>query len=409
MRKCLVCENAIKPFLSFGPMPLANHLPMPKDFSNEYRCELEVGFCEKCCMVQLTKLVDQDKLYNEKYAFFSGTSKSMAKHFAKFADFIREKYLSENPFVVEVGSNDGILLKHFAAQQIPHLGIEPSANVAKAAQKRGVDTMVEFFNEATAQTVQQQHGQADAILGANVICHIPDIHSVGRGVASLLKPKGVFVFEAPYIANTLRKTAYDQIYDEHPFFFGLHSVANCFKRHGLELVDAVEVNVHGGSIRYVLAREGAYPVSDKVKALLAQEKAEGLDQQVTYQKFAERVAKSREQLAQLIKGLSEQGKKVVGYAATAKSSTVINYCGLTHQHIRYISDNTPVKQGRYSPGAHIPIKPHEIFKQDNPDYAVLFAWNHANEIMAKEKNFVKRGGKWIIFVPEVAIVDHVEQ
>ncbi len=383
---------------------------MPKHFRNEFRAELAVGFCPGCYMVQLTNLVEQEHLYNDEYAFFSGSSKGMSKHFQEFAEFIMQHYLpTDDSFVVEVGSNDGILLQHMAKRNIKHLGIEPSANVANIATKRGVESLVEFFNVTTAEKVKQTHGQADAILGANVICHIPDIHSVAKSVKALLKPNGVFVFEAPYIANTIRKTAFDQIYDEHAFFFGVHSVVNCFSRHGLELVDVMERNVHGGSMRYVLAHKGAHEVTSKVKQLLVLEDHLGLLKIETYQDFAKSAEKSRDQLKQLITGLREQGKKIVGYAATAKSATVINYCGLTPEHIKYISDTTPAKQGRYSPGAHIPIKPYEIFKQDKPDYAILFAWNHADEIMAKEKNFIKRGGKWIVFVPEVAIVENVKQ
>jgi len=403
MADCLICGSELSPFMTFGKMPVANGFLAPDQFAFEAFYELPVGFCAECKMVQLTELVEPDKMFHDNYAFYSSTSAAMAKHFEEFADLVREKYLGPNPFVVEIGSNDGIMLRHFAKVGIQHLGIEPSANVAAEACKRGVETICEFFDENLARRIVAQHGQADAFLGANVMCHIPTIHSVVAGVALLLKPKGVLIFEDPYLGDIIEKTSYDQIYDEHAFYFCVTSLDYLFAQHGLEIVDVIPQKTHGGSMRYIVAHKGAWPVSAAVAAQRAKEQALGLGKASTYEKFRAKVEKSRDDLMALLRKLKSDGKRVVGYGATSKSTTVMNYCGITPDLVEFVSDTTPIKQGKFTPGSHIPVKPHEEFASQPPDYALLFAWNHAAEIKAKESAFVTGGGRWIVYVPRVEI------
>ena len=241
------------------------------------------------------------------------------------------------------------------------------------------------------------------VRAANVICHIPDLNEVARGVAHLLADDGVFVFEEPYLGSMIEKGSYDQIYDEHVFIFSAGSVQNAFRPHGLELVDALSQTTHGGSMRYVLAKTGTRNVAPSVTQTIAKEKEQGLDRAETYETFRSRCERSREALVDLIRGLRAQGRRVVGYGATSKSTTVLNYCGFGSQDIELISDTTPVKQNKYTPGTHIPVLRYETFLENYPDYAVLFAWNHEAEILEKEKGFAVAGGKWIKFVPEVRI------
>jgi methylation protein EvaC len=356
-------------------------------------------------MVQIVDQPDREQMFNENYALFSGTSKFMTRHFKEFAQHVMDDYIkSKDPFVVEIGSNDGIMLQNFAAKGIRHLGIEPSANVAKVAMDKGINTVNQFFDEELARKIVKENGQADAFIAANVMCHIPYMHSVVEGIRILLKPDGIVMFEDPYMGDVLEKTSYDQIYDEHVFLFSVRSINYLFNQHGMEVVDVEPQETHGGSMRYVIAHKGAKKVSSNVPAQLEKEKKLGLDKAATYQRFKENCEKSKAELVGLLKDLKAQGKKVAGYAATSKSTTVINYCGITPDLISYISDTTPIKQGKFSPGAHIPVKPYEDFVKDYPDYAVLFAWNHSKEIMAKEQKYMQSGGKWISFVPKVQVL-----
>lgn len=404
MINCLICAAPVERFMSFGRMPIANGFLSPDQFADEYFFELQVGFCPKCTMVQLIEQVDREKMFHEEYAFFSSTSTRMATHFKEFAADVRGHYLkAPDPFVVEIGSNDGIMLQNFAEADIRHLGIEPSANVAEVARAKGIKTICKFFDENLAREIVAQQGQADAFLGANVMCHLPYLHSVAAGIKILLKPDGVLIFEDPYMGDIVEKTSYDQIYDEHAFYFSVTSIGNLFQQHGLEVVDAIPQNVHGGSMRYVITHKGARRPSAAVAAQRAKEAAIGLDKAETYDKLRHNIEHSRDELMSLLNELKARGQRVVGYGATSKSTTVTNYCGVTPDLVEFISDTTPIKQGKFSPGVHIPIRSYAEFVADYPPYALLFAWNHGVEIMEKERQFQSAGGKWINYVPRVTV------
>lgn len=401
---CLVCRAPVAPFMSFGRMPIANGFLRPEQFVDEHFFELKVAFCDACKMVQLVDLVEPQKMFHENYAFFSSTSSRMAEHFRNVAQTIMTRHASKDGFVVELGSNDGIMLQHIARAGIRHAGVEPSANVAEAARAKGVHTVNAFFDASLAAKLEQEHGKADVVFGANVFCHIPDLHSVAKGIKQLLKPTGVLIFEDPYLGDIIEKTSYDQIYDEHAFYFSAHSVQRLFAPHGLELVDVSPQHVHGGSMRYTLAHAGARTPSPALVDLLRKEQALGLLERRTFDRFRENVEASRADLMDLLRKLKAEGKRVVGYGATSKSTTVTNYCGITPDLVEAISDTTPTKQGKHSPGAHIPIIPYSAFQADPPEYALLFAWNHGEEIMAKETAFTQRGGKFILYVPRLQVV-----
>ena len=402
---CRICNSGIAPFMSFGRMPIANGFLNWEQIPTEYYFTLSPAFCIHCSMFQIVEQPAPEKMFHGEYAFYSSTSRYMQVHFKNFADLVMQRTLADrqNPFVVELGSNDGIMLKHFKEAGIRHLGIEPSTNVADLARGQGIDTISEFFNKGLADRIVAEHGQADAVLSANVMCHIPDLPSVAAGIRRLLKPDGVLMFEDPYLGDMISKTSYDQIYDEHVFLFSALSVAWAFAQHGLELVDVAHQVTHGGSMRYMLAPRGSRPISPNVDALLEKEREQGLHKPETFDQFRQNCETSRKALRDLLGSLRDKGKRVVGYGATSKSTTVLNYCEIGRDLISYISDTTPIKQGKVSPGMHIPVRPHEAFAADYPDYAVLFAWNHRDEIMAKEKGYTASGGKWVLFVPEVAV------
>jgi methylation protein EvaC len=410
MIKCRICNTEVEKIMSFGKMPIANGFLTQEEFEKEYFFELAPAFCNHCKTFQIIEQPAPEKMFHENYAFFSSTSSKMQQHFKEMAEHYMEEFVPDKKkaFVVELGSNDGIMLKNFSKNGIPHLGIEPSKNVAEVARQNGVNTISEFFGEEVAKKVAAQNSLADIISAANVMCHIPDIISVAKGVKALLKPSGIFVFEDPYLGDMFRKTSYDQIYDEHVYIFSVQSVQNIFKPYDLELFHVAPQETHGGSMRYYLCHRGAYSVRDSVNYHLKAENSLGLDKVETYQSFKEACERNKNNLIALLKKIKSEGKKIVGYAATSKSTTILNYCGIGPELIDYISDTTPIKQDKFSPGMHIPIKSYDDFKKDKPEYAVLFAWNHAKEIFEKEKDFARQGGKWILFVPDVRVLNSEE-
>jgi len=393
---CRVCANKINPFVSFGKMPIANGFLKKEQFENEYFFELATAFCDRCYSVQLVTQPDPKLMFHDNYAFFSKTSKSMQVHFQKYADWVLNNYLKQNdPFVVELGSNDGILLENFSKKKIRHLGVEPSANVADVAIKSGINTEVAFFNNDFAKKIKEKNGKADVILAANVMCHIPDLIEVGKASKTLLKEDGVLIFEDPYLGDMINKVSYDQIYDEHVFIFSALSVKNIFDISGFELIDVLPQETHGGSMRYVLCKKGIRSISENVINTIKVEKELGLDKSLTYERFKNNCEHSRDKIISKLKKFKKEGKKIVGYGATSKSTTILNYCNIGPDLIDFISDTTPIKQNKYTPGMHIPVKPYEDFLKYSPEIAVLFAWNHRKEIENKEKKFIENGGKFI--------------
>lgn len=405
-QNCRVSGKPLEKILDFGLQPLGNGFVPANKSIKEYFYEMQIGFCPESRLLQLINQPEPERMFHDQYAFFSSTSKRMAQHFKDFAESALKlvHVNATDPFVIELGCNDGILLRHFSDRKVRHLGIEPSENVAKEANKIGVDTISQFFSAKLADQIVDLHGQADLFIAANVMCHIPDILDVAFGIQKLLKPNGVAQFEDPYLGDVLEKTSYDQIYDEHVFLFSCLSVEHLFEQVGLELVDAEHQSTHGGSMRYTLAHKGKYPKSNRVINLIAREISNGLGEAKTYHSFAKNVQNSRDQLIGMISNLKKQGMSVAGYAATSKSTTILNFCKIGPEDLDFISDTTPIKIGTLSPGMHIPVKSHDFFKEKKPDVALLFAWNHVEEIMGKELDFTKNGGKWLTHVPKVKLL-----
>ena len=401
MPGCRVCQSAIEPFIDFGRMPLANGFLTADQFATEYYFNLIAAACGKCSLVQLVEQPPRHRMFNERYPFFSATSQRMQQHFAALAEDVIAALPPTDPFVVEIGSNDGTLLKHVARSGIRHLGIEPSAGVARAAIDAGVTTTCNFFDAALAKTIVAEHGPADAIIAANALSHVADVHSVVEGIALLLAPEGKCVIEDPYWGEVVTQTAFDQIYDEHASYFTLSSLSYLLAQHGLAVLDATPYSVHGGSMRYLIGHAGARPVARSVSRLVDAERASPLHTRETLAAFRARVTKIGADLMTVLRACTTAGKRVVGYGATSKSTTTINFFGITPDLIEFISDTTPAKHGTFSPGAHIPVRPHAAFAAPYPDRALLFLWNHEAEVRAKEHAFVRHGGKWIVYVPAV--------
>lgn len=403
---CRVCGGSVVEYVDLGRQPLSDAFLRPEDpTGQEYFYRLAVGLCEVCTMTQLMEEVPRELMFHEDYPYYSSGSTTMRAHFEGVAKrLLTTELTGPDPFVVEMGCNDGVMLAALADSGVRHLGVEPSGQVAAVAATRGIRVRNAFFEEGTARAVLDEDGPADVIYAANTLCHIPYMGSVLDGVAALLKPTGVFVFEDPYLGDIVERRSFDQIYDEHFYFFTLRSVQAMAARHGLELVDAERLPVHGGEMRYTLAPAGQRRPSPALADLLAAEDGMRLGDPATLRDLGTAVLAIRDDLVSLLRDLRAAGKRVVGYGATAKSATVTNLCGIGPDLVEFVCDTTPAKQGRLTPGAHIPVREHAAFAEAHPDYALLFAWNHAAEIMAKETAFREAGGKWILYVPTVHVV-----
>ena len=403
MPQCKICGASFDSFIDFGPMPIANAF-LPQGADDGYRFQMKVGFCPKCYMVQLVEQPEPERMFHENYAYFSSISTVMQDHFEEFAGSVRGLMKGDDPFVVEIGSNDGIMLRHFAQAGVRHLGVEPSANVAEVARRRGVNTLCAFFDKEVGRRIRREYGAVDAVIAANVFCHIPTMPAVIEGFAEMLSDDGVVVFEDPYLGDIIEKTSFDQIYDEHVFYYSVHSVAEMFLRHGFELVDVEPQEVHGGSMRYTLVRKGRRSPGAAVARCRQLEQDQKLDLPTTYGSFGSKVEAIGRELGAVLARFKAEGKRVAGYGATSKSTTVIHSFGLTSNLVEFISDTTPSKHNTLSPGGRIPVVPYEHFQENPPDVALLFAWNHAKEIMAKEEEFTRSGGQWLVYVPEVRLL-----
>ncbi|GLF99424.1 class I SAM-dependent methyltransferase [Streptomyces yaizuensis] len=405
MAECRICGGTVDEFFDFGRQPVSDSFVTPETAGSEYFFRLAAGICTHCTMVQLLEEVPRERMFHEDYPYRSAGSSVMHDHFEAFARRLLETELSgADPFMVEIGSNDGTMLKTVQKAGGRHLGVDPSAQVGDFARADGVRVRTDFFEESSAREIAAGDGPADVIFSANTTSHIAYIDSVFRGADALLAPDGIFVIEDRYLGSIMAQQAFDQIYDEHFYLFSVTSVRRMADVFGFELIDAEPLTVHGGSMRYTIGRPGRRAVSPRVAEFLELEAGQGLASPETYRRFADGVRRTSRELVELLEKLRAEGRTVVGYGATAKSATAINYCGIGTDLVPFICDSTPAKQGRLTPGAHIPVRAPEAFADPYPDYALLFAWNHAEEIMAKEKAFREAGGRWILYVPDVHIV-----
>ena len=361
---------------------------------------LHVRACERCWLVQIPEFVPPEDIFTE-YAYFSAYSDSWVEHARRYVDAITERLgLDGDSLVVELASNDGYLLQHFLPRGIPVLGVEPALNVAEAAVAKGVPTITEFFGAELGRSLAEERGHADLVLGNNVLAQVPDINDFVAGVAALLAPGGTATFEFPHLAKLIEHLEYDTIYHEHFSYFSLHAIRAIFGVQGLELVDVEELPSHGGSLRVYLqhAAAGAGP-SLAVVGLLDREDEQGMRDPETYRRFAEGVRESKRALLELLIELRRQEKQVVGYGAPGKGNTLLNYCGIRTDFLDYTVDRNPYKQGRHTPGTHIPIHQPEKIAETKPDVIVVLPWNLAREISEQLAYTAEWGAQLVVPIP----------
>lgn len=391
--------------LDLGLQPLANNLLRPEDLGKpEPKFPLRVAVCHQCWLLQITDLVPPTQLFSE-YLYFSSFSDALLRHSrAAVEQHIRDFQLGAQSHVVEIASNDGYLLQYFKAANIPCLGIEPAANIAKVAREKGIESRVEFFTLKLAQALAGEKLQADLILGNNVFAHAPDTNDFVAGLAALLKPSGRIALEFPYGVDLIEHSEFDTIYHEHVFYFTVTALKPLFERHGLELIRVDHLPIHGGSLRLYAARVGAHPVEASVEKFLAEEKKKGVSASAYYRGFASHVQELKKSLTDLVAKLRAEQKTIAAYGAAAKGSTLINFFGLGCESLSFVTDRSTYKQGRLMPGQHIPILPPEALWVKRPDYTLLLTWNFADEILAQQKAYRDAGGKFIIPIPKVTVV-----
>lgn len=405
MSSCHVClSNKLYKFLSLGPIPLANSF-LTEDQLNEpeHYYPLDVCFCESCGLVQLVDIIPREALFI-KYSYLTGTSQPMKDHFASLTEQVIKRFRPvRGSLVVDIGSNDGTLLRSFQRYDVNCLGIEPATNIAALAKSHGVDTLVDFFGERLAQKVHVERGSASVILATNVFAHVADLDDFLNGVTHLLAQDGVFIIEIPYLVDMLRKLEFDTIYHEHLRYFAVRPLVMLFPKFGMGVTDIERIGVHGGSLR-IYVNKSTTSSSPSVVELLELERELKIDSVEAYQKFATCVSDVKVELVTLLRKFKAQGARIAGYGAPAKGNTLLNYCKIGPDILDYISDTTPFKQGCYTPGMHIPVVPESHFHEDPPNYALLLAWNYADEILRKEEAYRQAGGKFVIPIPRPQLV-----
>jgi len=404
---CRVCtKKALKKVLTLGPTPLANAFLTNKQINEgEKFYPLDVYFCTKCGFLQLGHVVSPRTLFGD-YLYVSSTSKVFIKHFEQFAEKVFQRLnLSLDSFVIDIGSNDGILLKPFKELGTKVLGIEPADNIAKIAKSEGIDTVSEYFNKKLAHAIVKKYGKADVVTATNVFAHIDNLDEVIEGLKILLQDNGVFIIEAPYLIDLLQKRYFDLVYHEHLSYWSVDSLRTLFNRFGMTVFHVEKVPVHGGSIRVFIKRgKGKYAIEKSVKQFLQKEKSQKLHILQTYQIFAKKIIANRLQLLKLLTKIKLQGKTIAGYGAPAKATTLMHYFKIGSDFVDYIVDDSPYKQNLYAPGTHIPVVSAKTLKINPPDYLLILAWNFAESIMKTHQWYKEKGNKFILPVPRPRIV-----
>jgi SAM-dependent methyltransferase len=407
LERCRSCgATDLMPVVSLGQTPLANRLLTAAQLSEpEPTYPLDVVFCPRCTLVQLVETVPPEQLFRE-YFYFSSFSDTMLQSAAALAERLTaERRLGPQSLVVEVASNDGYLLQYYRQRGVPVLGIEPAMNIAAVARERGIPTLNEFFGRELGERLRDEGQRADVLHANNVLAHIPDLNGMVAGIAAVLKEKGLVVIEVGYLRDLIDKVLFDTIYHEHLCYHSLTSLTNLFRRHGMIVFDVEYMKIHGGSLRVFASRVEATPaVSRKVLALLEEEQVWGVGRAETYRAFGRKIQEQKATLLELLHGLKKQGKRIAAYGASAKGSTLLNCYGIGKETLDYVVDRSTVKQGHYAPGTHLPIHAPERLLEDQPDYVVLLTWNFAEEILAQQAEYRRRGGKFIMPVGGILVV-----
>lgn len=406
MSRCIVCESErVELFLDLGRTALANKFLTREELARpEPAYPLRVGCCRVCTHVQLMEHVPPAVMFTD-YRYISSASDTLRAHLEELSGVVvRRCGLRPSSLIMDIGCNDGTLLNAFRRHGVRTLGVDPAENLAALAQGDGVERYVGFFASGSAREIVERWGPASAITATNTFPHIPALRDFAAGIKTALAPEGMFVIEAHYLLDLLDQVAFDTVYHEHVSYWALGPMARLFHDAGLEVVDVERLPIHHGQLRVFVQHAGCAPVQPSVERVLAQERSAGTDRFETYQAFAARVQELKASLARTLRELRAQGARIAGYGAPAKGNTLLNFLELGPDLIDFIADKSPLKQGRYTPGTHIPVVPPQRLLDDQPDYVVLLAWNFAEEVLNQQAEYRRRGGRFILPVPQVRII-----
>jgi len=410
MEFCRTCRSPLPtPFLDLGNSPLSNRYLSEKNIHvMEPYYPLELYYCPHCSLVQLDEFETPEKIFSADYAYFSSYSSSWLAHCNSYVNMVIERFgLNKKSLVIEIASNDGYLLQYFKKYGIPVQGVEPAKNTAEIAIGKGIPTDITFFNTSYAQEMARTSHLADLIIGNNVLAHNPNLNDFAEGLSIGLKPRGIITMEFPHLMKLMENNQFDTIYQEHYSYISLHAVQFLFKAHHLDIFDVDELPTHGGSLRIYAKheRDTAREISDRVTRLLGQEKEAGLLSRHAYDQFRQKVEASKRELLQCLIAAKNEGKTIVGYGAPAKGNTLLNYCGIRTDFLDYTVDANPHKQNLFLPGTHIPIRHPDQIRIDKPDYILILPWNIKEEIV-DQLSFVRTwGGKFIVPIPSVEVIN----
>jgi len=408
-KTCRFCNsNKITKIIDFGQVGLAGAFLLPNEFSKEKKYSQQLYFCEDCYLLQIINEVDSKLLFKD-YFYFSSAIATLRKHFREYAEEVTKEFLiPDKATVLEIGCNDGILLKPFIELGISKvIGVDPSSNVISTIKDPNIIKINDFLSEDLAKSIVKKHGQVDLICANNVFAHINNMHDITRAIKELLKPNGVFIFEVHYIGSLIDEVQYDMIYHEHIYYYSLITLQKFFAKFKLEIFNIKPIPIHGGSMRYYVRNEGKLTdkkISLKILNLQKNEYEKGYDKKSTFLNYAQDVDLTRKNLMSLLKDIKRQNQKIVGYGASGRANTLIQYCNIDKNLLDYIIDDAPMKHGYYTPGSHLEIRSRDSLDEKLPDYILIFAWSFFSEIIEKNIQYLHRGVKFIIPLPEVKII-----
>ena len=408
--KCRFCSSEnLNLFIDLGMSPPSNSFLTVDQLNNpEIYLPLKLWICDDCFLVQIDEYKNAREIFNNDYAYFSSYSTTWLKHSKNYVDMISKRLsLNGKSLAIEIASNDGYLLQYFKEKNIPCLGIEPTANTAKVAKEKGINTITEYFTESKAKQVAIDFGKADLILGNNVFAHVPDINDFVKGLKELLKASGTITLEFPHLLTLIENNQYDTIYHEHFWYFSVYSLQNVFKKYNLSIYDIEELPTHGGSLRlYIKHSENNFlPILKSVQDVVDTEIKYGIDKFDYYQKFVKRVSKNKFDILEFLIKQKKDAKKIAAYGAAAKGNTFLNYCGIKNDLIDFVVDASPIKQNKLLPGSHIPIVSEEVLRIEKPDYVLIFPWNIQDEISTQISYIKDWGGKFVVAIPYLEILE----